>query len=114
MASKFELAHRAWPILVRAAAERRLLTYGELALPLGYKGARVMRSALSPIQDYCIERDLPRLTSIVVNKRTGTPGPGYITDGNSITESHNRVFSYTWEDITPPFPSHSLLVASRR
>lgn len=67
--NRYELAQLAWPDLAAAAAEHRLLTYKELATRFGYRGARAVRFALGPLQDLCLEKLLPPLTSVVVIKR---------------------------------------------
>jgi len=85
--NRYELAHLAWPNLTAAAAEHRLLTYKELATKFGYRGARAVRFALGPLQDLCLEKLLPPLTSIVVNQATGTPGSGFIAWPGNLAEA---------------------------
>lgn len=109
MATRFELAYRAWPILVSHARRKRKTTYGELASSLGYTNARLARFALWPLQDYCLEKDLPPLTSLVINKNTRRPGVGFIAWGGDIAEAHERVFSFPWKRIPRPFPPGTLL-----
>jgi hypothetical protein len=109
MANRFELGHRAWPILRSAAARHETLTYGELAARLGYATAKVSRAALWPIQDYCLEKGLPPLTSIVLNRRTRRPGAGFIAWDGDIAEAHQRVFNYEWAREPVPFPPGTLL-----
>lgn len=109
MANRFELAHQAWPILARAATEHRILTYLDLATALGYRGARVAKFPLWSIQDFCIEKNLPPLTSIVVNKRSGIPGAGFIAWEGDIGDAHARVFGHDWSTVPIPFSSRSRL-----
>lgn len=109
MANRFELAHRAWPILTKAATEHRILTYLDLATALGYRGARVSKFPLWSIQDFCLEKNLPPLSSIVVNKRSGVPRPGFIAWEGDIGDEHARVFGHNWSTVPIPFSSCSRL-----
>jgi hypothetical protein len=94
MPDRFEWAHRAWPILTASAKYRQTLTYGELGERLGIGGPTPVRNALWPIQDLCMEKEWPRLTSIVLSKHTGQPGVGFIAwDGNR-QEAHEEVFIF--------------------
>ena len=109
MATRFELAHQAWPILVALARRRRTTTYEDFARALGYRSGRVARYPLWPIQDFCMERGLPPLTSIVLNKNTGLPGGGFVAWEGEIREAHMRVFGFPWQRLPKPFPPGTLL-----
>lgn len=61
------------------------------------------------IQDFCLEKNLPPLTSIVVNKRSGIPGPGFIAWEGDIGDAHARVFGHDWSTVPIPFSSHTRL-----
>jgi len=100
----FELGYLAWPVLVQAAKERRIINYGDLAVAIGYRGARPTRFALEPIQNLCMEKGWPPLTSIVVNKANGLPGKGFIAWPGDIKEAHAQVFAFPWEELPRPFP----------
>ena len=100
----FELGYLAWPVLVQAAKERRTINYGDLAEAIGYRGARPTRFALEPIQNLCMEKGWPPLTSIVANKATGLPGKGFIAWPGDIKEAHEEVFAFPWEEVPRPFP----------
>lgn len=104
MPNRFEWGHRAWPILTDAARQRRTMTYGQLGELLAIGGPTPVRNALWPIQDLCIERDWPALTSIVLNKATGEPGLGFITRDRNLKETHERVFAFRWDKLPIPFP----------
>jgi len=104
MATRFELAFRAWPMLIRRAKVKETITYEDLANELGYSTPRVTRFALWPLQDYCMEKELPPLTSIVIQKRTGIPGPGFVAWEGNIADAHDRVFAFPWTSIPRPFP----------
>jgi putative restriction endonuclease len=103
--NQFELASLAWQPLVQSAARGDLLNYQDLTGPLGLRGARPVRFALGPIQSLCEEKEYPRLTSIVINKRTGLPGSGYLGDPDKLKEDHNSVFAFDWSIVPPPFPA---------
>lgn len=102
MANRFELGCRAWPILILWAKSKKLHTYEELARKLGYRTPKVSRAALWPIQDYCIEKGLPPLTSIIVSKHTGQPGSGFQW-GGAIDDAQQRAFSFDWSKEKIPF-----------
>lgn len=53
---------------------RQVLTYGELGRLIGYTHVGVIGNVLGPIMAYCERENLPPLTSIVVNEKTGKPG----------------------------------------
>ena len=60
---------------------RQVLTYGELGRLIGYTHVGVIGNVLGPIMAYCERENLPPLTSIVVNEKTGKPGAGFNTRG---------------------------------
>ena len=51
---------------------------------------------------YCDREGLPALTSIVVNKETGKPGPGFNDRGRDLPDLQNEVFRFPWFDYYPP------------
>lgn len=106
--NQFELASLAWGPLVQSAAQHHLLTYQDLAQPLGLRGARPVRFALGPIQSLCSERGHPPLTSIVINKRTRLPGPGFIAGTGKLKEDHDSVFAFDWSSVPSPFLAATL------
>src|ERR1022692_4904470 len=67
-----------WLILIGKAQSRQTMTYRMLDEML--KGRRVgprnLKWHLAPVMAYCYANKLPNLTTIVVNERTGIPGPG--------------------------------------
>lgn len=106
MPTKYELGRAAWPILVEWALARKTDTYQALARKLGYvKTARPMRMALWPILDLCNERGYPPLTSLVVNKTTGSPGKGFTTTFPDPERAQREVWEYgeRWRDIPTPW-----------
>jgi len=89
-----------WPVLVKAAKNKETLEYGEDIAPiLGYDPktqAQPVRYALGPIQDFCVEHKLPRLTTLVVD-REGDHGSGFL--GGSLDD----VYEFDWGYIGNPF-----------
>lgn len=99
-------ASKVWPILARRALNKdKPLTYGELCNKIGLH-PRSARYFLSVIQIYCKKRNLPPLQALVVNKKTGVPGEGYIGSGRSQKEhgeALKKVYSYNWPTKAPVF-----------
>lgn len=93
-----------WQILISRAFNKQLITYGELADILGFGGAGVLAHPLGYIMEYCQHHELPPLTSIVINQKTGSPGDGLITieDYDSIDSARIEVFYYSWYRLVPP------------
>lgn len=89
-----------WPVLVKAAKNKKTLRYGKDIAPiLGYDPetqARPVRFALGPIQDFCVEHKLPRLTVLVVSEKGGH-GTGFL--GGNIED----VYEFDWSYIGNPF-----------
>jgi len=65
--------------VVRANTTKRTLTYGEVLYSLGYKkgvSGQAIRYGLELVLIACADSGLPKLTSIVVNKLSGSPSAG--------------------------------------
>jgi putative restriction endonuclease len=91
-----------WNFLTRKASEHQTSTYNELAAFVGVH-PRVTRFFLSLIQDYCLNRDLPPLTILVVNI-TGLPGAGFIAwDTHQFETGKQNVYSHNWAEEENPF-----------
>jgi len=98
-----ERAKRAWDILAGCARSKQHTTYGELGKRMGVHH-RVCQFFLGLIQDHCLERGLPPLQSLVVNKISGRPGEGYIaTSAENIQQVHERVYAHDWSTAPNPF-----------
>ena len=95
-----------WKILVESAKNRQTVTYGELSDSLGRSVVRGIGKILDHAGWYCRDKDLPPLTSIVVNKKTKRPGPGWeiITPNVDLQVAQEKVFAYDWSGISPPTP----------
>ena len=96
-------AVQAWQILVGAAMNRQTLTYEGLSkLMYQKKAAGVLDRVLGHIAFYCIENELPALTSIVVGKKRGTPGEDIPIDPATLDAEREKVYATDWYDIYPP------------
>ena len=95
-------ARQIWPLLVRAARNKKTYTYGELASALEMdRAARSMGRFLEPIMWYCKANCLPPLTVLVVNKRTEQPGLGLATLNEDFEQAREKVFGYDWLGMEP-------------
>ena len=50
-----------------------------------------------------MEKGWPALTSLVLNKGTGQPGPGFIAWEGDLAEAHEAVFKFSWHRYPVPF-----------
>jgi hypothetical protein len=97
-----ERASQLWSLLVFAAKNRQILTYGLVAKLIGAPTA-ALGGWLEPIQSYCLINGLPALTVLVVSESTGEPGAGFIGSGN-VPQDQQRVFAFDWIERDPPSP----------
>ncbi len=97
-----ERAAQIWPLLVFAATNRQLLTYDLVARMIGVPRPAV-GGFLEPIQAYCLDNELPALTSLVVSDITGLPGTGFIADVD-VPKAQAEVFKFDWLDLKAPMP----------
>ena len=82
---------------------RQTLTYEGLSkLMYQKKAAGVLDRVLGHIAFYCIENELPALTSIVVGKKRGTPGEDIPIDPATLDAEREKVYATDWYDIYPP------------
>lgn len=75
-----DIVRQARAALIVAAMRRSIVTYGELGKALGMDGVALrneMRHVLDDLSVDCIARDEPSLAALVVNQRSGAPGPGW-------------------------------------
>jgi putative restriction endonuclease len=89
-----ERAQQLWSILVLAARNRQILTYDLVAKATGMMTPGI-GDMLRPIQQYCTEKKLPALTSLIVNGQTGLPGTGFIASEN-VPQAQLEVFNEDW------------------
>ena len=97
-----EKAVAVWALLSLSATKRQILTYQLLAQLIGVPRSDLGR-LLEPIQSYCILSNLPPLTSIVVETRTGRPGDGFIAASN-LPQAQAETFAHDWLNQTVPQP----------
>lgn len=96
-------ARHAWRYLVEKARSGQLTTYSEVASAIGLHH----RSAswfLGVIQQECQRQGLPPLQAIVVGKRSGKPGGGYLAtpdEGHAYRKALARVSAYDWPQTAP-------------
>lgn len=103
-----ERAQQLWSLLGLAASNRQILSYGIVAKLTGVPPPSV-GDFLRPIQQYCIENDLPALTSIVVQEESGIPGEGFIA-AEDVPAAQAEVFQHSW--LETPAPSAEQLFDS--
>lgn len=92
----------AWPVLVRQASHKKIITYDDLGQAIDvYR--RALSKPLGHIQKYCLEAPIPPLTILVTNVR-GRPGSGFTAwDVNDFDEGVQQVFSFDWSTVRNPF-----------
>ena len=98
--TRADRAMQIWQILIAAAHNRQTLTYGQIADHLQFERAGVLSQPLDRITFYCISKNLPPLTCLVVNQKTGIPGSGFTNVGDL---PHNReaVYQQNWFALPP-------------
>ncbi len=101
--NRSQRAAQIWSVLALAARNRQVLTYSMLAGLTGIAQVGLGR-CLEPIQSYCLARELPPLTILVVGKRTGMPGDGFVA-AQDIPRTQQVVFSFDWIGHGCPSPS---------
>lgn len=99
-----ERAVQIWPLLTFAASLRMTLTYTRLGELIG-AGRMALGDWLEPIQSYCLVKELPPLTVLVVSGSNGMPGSGFVAaEPAAVPEAQTRVFRYDWRSAPPPKP----------
>src|SRR5438477_9496807 len=96
-------AIQAWQILVGKAMNRQTLTYELLSeLMYGKQAAGVLAQILGHIAFYCIDKQIPPLTALVVGKGFGKPGDRFPLAPAKTDEERENVYRHNWYDIYPP------------
>jgi hypothetical protein len=96
-------AVHAWLVLANSAMNRQTLTYEGLAqLMYRRKAQGVLDRILGHIAFYCIDEDLPPLTSIAVGKKRGAPGADIPINLAQLDTERERVYATDWYNIYPP------------
>lgn len=107
-----QLASAYYPILVDLAKHKHCLTYGELVerAKTEYPDRTVVQKAiavstgrrLDVVRMFTEERDLPDLTSLVINKGLGECGSGF-TDHFDPVATRETVFAFDWSAVSLDF-----------
>jgi len=102
MVDQEERAQKAWIKLVQLAKTKKVCSYKELGNFIG-SHHRPVRYPLALIQDYCLRKNLPPITILVVNS-SGKPGQGFIAaNDNEFSDKKKEVFTFDWDKIENPF-----------
>lgn len=102
--SAAERAAQIWPALALAARNRQILTYEIVGRLIGVP-ARGLGHLLEPIQSYCLLKDLPPLTILVVQEGTGLPGAGFsAASADELSKKQLEVFGFDWLQHGAPTP----------
>lgn len=102
MINHYERAAKAWPILMNASSNKKLITYKDLSDLIGVHH-RTARYYLEIIQNYCLEMNLPPLTILAVNQK-GIQGLGFTAcERENIECEKQRVYRFDWRELNNPF-----------
>ena len=88
-----------WQILIGAAHNRQVLTYGIVGKLVGMPPI-ALSQPLGLIMEYCDENVLPPLTLLVVQTGGGKPGEGLTTVDNP-DQDREKVFNFNWYERAP-------------
>jgi len=107
-----QLAEAYYPILVDLAKHKHCLTYGELVKRAKemYPNKRYVQNAiavsagrkLDVVRLFTSERDLPDVTSLIINQSEGECGSGF-TDHFDPVKARAEVYAYDWSKISSEF-----------
>jgi len=107
-----QLAAIYYPILIDLAKHKHCLTDGELVEKAQemYPDKDYVKNAiavstgrkLDVVRIFTSERDLPDVTSLIINKNQGECGTGF-TDYFNPEEARNEVYSYDWSEVSSEF-----------
>ncbi|MBB5271289.1 hypothetical protein [Quisquiliibacterium transsilvanicum] len=107
-----QLASAYYPLLIDLAKHKHCLTYGELVerarkeypdRPVVQKAIAVSTGRrLDVVRMFTTERELPDLTSLIINKGSGECGIGF-TRSFDPKAAREEVFSFDWSAVTTDF-----------
>lgn len=101
-----------WDLLVDLAKKKETAFYEDIRDRIQQKfgikyACQSIGFLLTPIQDHCMNTNLPPLTALIVNKGKGLPGIGFIAADLSVEqqfeEEKKKIFGYHWENEESPF-----------
>lgn len=106
-----QLAHLLYPLLIEVAESKGILTYtqlierAKLRYPDDYRVANLipvrMGRILWVIYDFAEERDLPRLTLVIVSKKYLVPGSAM--EHHDIEAEQKRCHAHDWSTVDRNF-----------
>lgn len=97
-----ERAQQIWQVLVSAAHNHQIITYGELASLIGM-GPGTLAGPLGCVMYYCEQNRIPPLTALVVQKKGGKPGHGLTSvNPKALDVNRQKVFAFRWFQRLPP------------
>lgn len=107
-----QLAEAYYPILIDLAKQKRRLTYGELVEKAKemYPDKKYVQNAiavstgrkLDVVRLFTSEKNLPDVTSLIINKNDGECGTGFTNHFNP-EEARSEVYSYDWSGVSTGF-----------
>ena len=107
-----QLAAAYYPILIDLAKHKHCLTYGELVEKAKeiYPEKDYVKNAipvsagrkLDVVRIFTNERNLPDVTSLIINKSQGECGSGF-TGSFDPVEARSKVFAYDWSEVAVEF-----------
>ena len=107
-----QLAAAYYPILIDLAKHKHCLTYGELVELAKEENPEkeVVQNAIAVstgrkldiVRRFTNERDLPDVTSLIINKSEGECGIGF-TSSFDPKAARNKVYEYDWDDVSSEF-----------
>jgi hypothetical protein len=108
MAKPFPTTEPAWAlrsylVLIGCAADRQTVTYDDLARRVKRGCPNLLPEPLALITRWCERHSLPALASLVVERATRLPAPGFTAVGrDEIPREQERVWDFDWYAILPP------------
>ena len=107
-----QLASAYYPILIDCAKQKKLITYGELVAKAKemYPTRTEVQNAIATsagrkldvIRIFTAERELPDITSLVVNKDTVECGVDFTKYFDPVA-TREKVFAFDWSNVTTEF-----------
>ena len=116
-----QLASAYYPILIDLAKHKHCLTYSELVerAKETYPSRPEVQNAiavstgrkLDVVRLFTVERDLPDLTCLIINKSVGECGSGF-TDHFDPVVAREKVFAFDWSGVSTDFDGYVKYVES--
>jgi hypothetical protein len=98
-----EFALRAYLVLIGRAVDKKTVTYDELSRQISRGGPNLLAKPLYLLTQWCKGWGVPALASLVVERSTGLPAPGFdAVSRGEIPAEQERAWDYDWFAIYPP------------